>query len=473
MSDLKVGGSERPQKSRELQQVRARAPRSQVNVFGGLPGSATHASFPAAQIEELLKCSLCLSIVCDPITIPCGHSFCRVCLTMALQRSKKKCPNCRAVCHVDPQTHSCSVKLAALAEHFFPKVYRTRLDECKAVKHQIQASLPIFFYNNLLFPGCVLRLFLFEQRYRHMINRCVSGNRRFIYLPRFGRFEARAGDVGLIAHIEECEFLPDGRALMKATIHERVNLSSVWVEEGTQGLYYCQYSVLRDNAEQQTNPRLVEMAKQHVQAICRLVPSLRSQAEYHIGKEPSSSNIVKWSFWFTAFAVLTSRSMSATSTHLLRLLKGQNTQQRISSADRLLIAAYRHLNGERRSDAAQQAPAASAGSQSGSSARGTSGSSVGSGSSGSRNAFVGSSSSPEESQGGGSSSGSGGSDSGMDIDGGGGGGPEVSSRDPSPGASGSVSSGSGSSAFSGLQQGRMRGSRGGPGGPNGANMDEG
>jgi hypothetical protein len=54
-------------------------------------------------IEKALECPLCLSLICEPLSISCGHSFCRVCLVKSLRRSKKKCPQCRAVCHMSAE----------------------------------------------------------------------------------------------------------------------------------------------------------------------------------------------------------------------------------------------------------------------------------------------------------------------------------------------------------------------------------
>ena len=50
-------------------------------------------------IDKILECAICLRLVAEPITIPCGHTFCRCCLVKSLQH-QKKCPTCRAVCHI-------------------------------------------------------------------------------------------------------------------------------------------------------------------------------------------------------------------------------------------------------------------------------------------------------------------------------------------------------------------------------------
>uniref|UniRef100_A0A3Q2PU05 Uncharacterized protein n=1 Tax=Fundulus heteroclitus TaxID=8078 RepID=A0A3Q2PU05_FUNHE len=42
---------------------------------------------------EDLACSACLTIFTDPVTLPCGHSFCRQCITKFLVRDNPICPH--------------------------------------------------------------------------------------------------------------------------------------------------------------------------------------------------------------------------------------------------------------------------------------------------------------------------------------------------------------------------------------------
>lgn len=44
---------------------------------------------------ESLSCTLCLSLFHDPVTVGCGHTFCRHCLLQAVA-AKPSCPLCRA-----------------------------------------------------------------------------------------------------------------------------------------------------------------------------------------------------------------------------------------------------------------------------------------------------------------------------------------------------------------------------------------
>ena len=58
----------------------------------------------ANKVESLLECSVCLETLNDPRTLPCFHSFCKVCLEKIVRIERKKakiedfnCPSCRSV----------------------------------------------------------------------------------------------------------------------------------------------------------------------------------------------------------------------------------------------------------------------------------------------------------------------------------------------------------------------------------------
>ncbi|KAM9424428.1 uncharacterized protein KZ484_001583 [Pholidichthys leucotaenia] len=46
------------------------------------------------QSEDHFLCSICLDVFTDPVTMPCGHNFCKNCVDEHWNQSISKCPNC-------------------------------------------------------------------------------------------------------------------------------------------------------------------------------------------------------------------------------------------------------------------------------------------------------------------------------------------------------------------------------------------
>lgn len=45
--------------------------------------------------EDLVTCPICLGRYCDPVTLPCGHTFCGNCIQDSWRCCEKICPECR------------------------------------------------------------------------------------------------------------------------------------------------------------------------------------------------------------------------------------------------------------------------------------------------------------------------------------------------------------------------------------------
>ncbi|XP_068580217.1 E3 ubiquitin-protein ligase TRIM21-like [Cebidichthys violaceus] len=54
--------------------------------------------------EDQFLCSICLDVFTDPVTIPCGHNFCKTCITQHWNVNVPyQCPNCKEVFKIRPE----------------------------------------------------------------------------------------------------------------------------------------------------------------------------------------------------------------------------------------------------------------------------------------------------------------------------------------------------------------------------------
>ncbi|XP_057605422.1 tripartite motif-containing protein 64C-like [Hippopotamus amphibius kiboko] len=68
--------------------------------------------------QSKLTCSICMNYFIDPVTIDCGHSFCRPCLCLCWEEDQtpKSCPECRGISEKpDFKTNIVLKRLASLA----------------------------------------------------------------------------------------------------------------------------------------------------------------------------------------------------------------------------------------------------------------------------------------------------------------------------------------------------------------------
>ncbi|XP_039050871.1 LON peptidase N-terminal domain and RING finger protein 3-like [Hibiscus syriacus] len=153
-------------------------------------------------------CTLCLKLLYEPITTPCGHSFCRSCLFQTMDRSNK-CPLCRTVLFISPRTCAISVTLNNIIQKNFPEEYDERRSE------------HTFF--NLSYQFCINKSFL--------VRRIMEGNHRMGMVIRDPATDTIA-DFACEVEITECEPLPDGRFVLEIESRRRFRILRSWDQDG-------------------------------------------------------------------------------------------------------------------------------------------------------------------------------------------------------------------------------------------------
>lgn len=114
------------------------------------------------QRSDEFDCTLCLKLLYEPITTPCGHSFCRACLFQSMDRYNR-CPLCRTVLFISPRTCAISVTLKNIIEKTFPEEYAERKAENDSLINLGVDLLPLFVMDVIL-PCEKLALNIFEPQ---------------------------------------------------------------------------------------------------------------------------------------------------------------------------------------------------------------------------------------------------------------------------------------------------------------------
>ncbi|CAL8389322.1 unnamed protein product [Boreogadus saida] len=79
--------------------------------------------------EENFTCSICLDVFSSPVSTPCGHNFCRTCITKFWdEQVKYKCPVCNKIFDIRPDLQV-NTLLSELATPF-RKSLRAKKQRC-------------------------------------------------------------------------------------------------------------------------------------------------------------------------------------------------------------------------------------------------------------------------------------------------------------------------------------------------------
>lgn len=160
------------------------------------------------------ECPLCIRLFFEPVTTPCGHTFCKNCMERSLDHNLR-CPLCKQP--LQEYFKNRKFNVTSLLQDMMTRLFPSQLAEREQIHNAEMAELsnltkdiPIFVCT-VAYPGVPCPLHIFEPRYRLMMRRCMETGTK-----KFGMCSYEHGkgfaDYGCMLEILSLELLPDGRS---------------------------------------------------------------------------------------------------------------------------------------------------------------------------------------------------------------------------------------------------------------------
>lgn len=197
------------------------------------------------QLKEALRseldCHLCYSLILAPLTTPCGHSFCRQCVTSVLNHSNL-CPICRRKLNLpsNVRPEPMNQRIASLIDMLFPDQIAARIEAMDGEDFgPVEKPVPLFVCT-LAFPTMPTFLHVYERRYRHMMRRVMASGERKFGMVSYNRGNAAQGNLGrapfmqygTMLAVDRFELLPDGRSLVIGRGISRFRVTKSEIRDG-------------------------------------------------------------------------------------------------------------------------------------------------------------------------------------------------------------------------------------------------
>ncbi|XP_045673650.1 LON peptidase N-terminal domain and RING finger protein 3 [Phyllostomus hastatus] len=301
-------------------------------------------SFDASDLE----CSLCMRLFYEPVTTPCGHTFCLKCLERCLDHNAK-CPLCKdglSQC-LASRKYSKNIIMEELIAKFLPEELKERrrlYEEEMEELSNLNKNVPIFVCT-MAYPTVPCPLHIFEPCYRLMIRRCIeTGTRQFGMC--LGDPIKGFAEYGCILEIRNVQFFADGRSVVDSIGKRRFKVLHQGQRDGynTADIEYIEDQKVQgeDCAELMGLHNCVyEQASSWFHS---LKSSLKNRILNHFGPMPEKDadpqinpNGPAWCWWTLAVLPLESRAQ-------LPFLAMRSLKDRLNGIRRILAFISRNQN---------------------------------------------------------------------------------------------------------------------------------
>lgn len=248
------------------------------------------------EVEDV-QCPLCQHILFQPYTTPCGHTFCRSCILRASDY-RNQCPICRSVLFLSEDL-SPNVLLKSLLEKMFPSECAQREADAASLVDVHTTTLPLFICDPsvMLAPCQNFPLYLFELRYRRMLEHCLGGERSFGVV-------AMGQNVGTLTSITGVYKFADGRATIHTKGTQRFRIMEQWTHDES---FQCARVQLFSDEPLQDDSLSTTCASLVKQRLTRLTRTELNLLETQYGRvdlvEPDGEKLSLWLFAVLPFTM--------------------------------------------------------------------------------------------------------------------------------------------------------------------------
>ncbi|XP_038835857.1 LON peptidase N-terminal domain and RING finger protein 2-like [Salvelinus namaycush] len=304
-----------------------------------------------------MDCSVCMRLFYEPVTTPCGHTFCMKCLERCLDHNPN-CPLCKE--NITEYLATRGYHKTLLMEEVLQRYLSEELAERSKVHQEEMAELsnltrevPIFICT-MAFPTIPCPLQVFEPCYRLMIRRSMETGTKQFGMCIADDIKGFA-DYGCMLEVTDVKFQPDGRSVVDTVGVSRFRVLSHGHRDG-----YNTAKIEHLEDQKVDGEELVELQKLHdfvyEQAstwFTSLKDNMKNQIVCHFGQLPvkdcdiqGSASGPAWCWWLLAVLPLEKRAQ-------LSILAMTTLRERLSTTCRVLsLVTRKHPPPRRPSSAA-------------------------------------------------------------------------------------------------------------------------
>ncbi|XP_047210593.1 LON peptidase N-terminal domain and RING finger protein 3-like [Girardinichthys multiradiatus] len=266
-----------------------------------------------------LECSLCMRLFYEPVTTPCGHTFCLQCLERCLDHNPR-CPLCKEELseYLVQRQYCKTVLIENLISKYLPSEFIERQkihEEEMAELSNLNKSVPIFVCT-MAFPTVPCPLHIFEPCYRLMIRRCMETGTNCFGMCLEDDLKGFAG-YGCLLEIRNVKFFSDGRSVVDTIGRRRFKIIQHRERDGynTADVEYLEDVKVEGLAERELQSLHDAVYDQALVWVNSLKAEQKQRIEGHFGPMPkkdpelqASPNGPSWCWWLLAVLPLEGRA---------------------------------------------------------------------------------------------------------------------------------------------------------------------